>query len=308
MADTSDVQLAYAVDTNPEAALAGAIPWKVLNLVSHDFAPQSDSVQSKVIRPDAATQDARRFAGGFAGTLAMELARDAELEDLMAAALRGAWASDVLKAGVAKTQLVFEEKVMEGASPFYNRYRGARLGGFALEVNTDGIADVRFPVSGRKIDDAATAVATSTYTPAGTAPVLAGVDFTGLTLGGFTNQLDVESITIDMTNNLRSDRKLGSADPRAINYGKRNVTIEATLFFEDNEALQKFKADPVLAGSFGFIAPGGTSGFTFHFDRLRITSYSKPIPGENQTIMVTLGMMATYDATNGTDFRIVRSA
>lgn len=306
MADTSDVQLAFATDTDPTAALAGAIPWKKINFVSHDFAPQADNVRSKVIRPDAATQDARRFSGGFAGTLAMELARDTELEELMAAALRGAWATNVLKAGVAKTQLVFEEKVVEGASPFYNRYRGARLGGFALEVTTDGVADIRFPVTGRSIDDATTIVATSTYTNAGTAPVLIGVDFTGLTLGGFTNQLDIDSITIDMTNNLRADRKLGSRDPRAVNYGKRDVTIDFNAFFRDNEALQKFKADPTASAAFGFTAEGGTSGFDFAFDRCRIVNYGKPIPGENQTIMVAISMVATYDSTNGTDFRITR--
>src|SRR4051812_4801418 len=162
MADTSDVQLAYAVDPTPDVALSGAIPWKVLNLVSHDFAPQSDSVVSKVIRPDAAVQDSRRFSGGFAGTLAMELARDPELEDLMAFALRGVWATNVLKAGVGKNVVVFEEKVLEGASPFYNRYRGGVVGGFALEAGTDGMVDIRFPISGRRVDDATTAVATST--------------------------------------------------------------------------------------------------------------------------------------------------
>lgn len=308
MADTSDAVMAFAADPSPGAVLSGAIPWKKINFVSHDFVPQSDSVTSKVIRPDAAVQESRRFSGGFAGTLAMELARDTELEDLMAAALRGAWATNVLKAGVAKNQFVFEEQVFEGSTPFYNRYRGSVLGGFALEVGTDGMADIRFPVTGRAIDDATAAVATSTYAAAGTAPVLAGVDFTGLTLTGWTNQLDVESISIDLTNNLRADRRMGSPDPRAVNYGKRNVGIEMTCFFEDNEALQKFKANPTVAATFGFTAPGVTAGFDFTFDRLRINSYSKPIPGENATLMVTMGMTATYDQTNGTDFRITRRA
>lgn len=312
MADTSDVQMAFVVDTDPAAALPVAVnpgntQWKRINFVSHDFAPQSDSVRSRVLRPDAANQDVRRFSGGFAGTLSMELARDAELEDLLSYALRGAWVTNVLKAGVAKTEVAFEERVTEGGSAFYNRYRGGVLGGFALEVGTDGLADIRFPVTGRSIEDATAALANAAYTASGTAPVLAGVDFTGLTLGGFTNELDVASITIDATNNLRADRKLGSADPRAIPYGKRDINIDFSAFFRDNEALQKFKADPVSSCSFGFTAPGGTAGYTFDFDRTRITSYGKPIPGENQTIMVSMQMVATYDATNGTDFRITRT-
>jgi len=311
MADTSDVQMAFVVDTNPAAALPvaaapGNTTWQKINFVSHDFAPQSDTARSRVIRPDAANQEARRFAGGWAGTLAMELARDTELENLLSYALRGTWASNVLKAGVAKTYVAFEEKVLEGASPFYNRYRGGVLGGFALEVGTDGFADIRFPVSGLTIEDATAALANSAYTNAGTAATLHGVDFIGLTLGGFTNPLDVESISIDMTNNLRSDRRLGSKDPRAVNWGKRDVTIEFSAYFEDNEALQKFKADPTIAATFGFTVSGGTAGFDFQFDRARITSYGKPIPGENQTLMVAMSMVATYDTTNATDFRITR--
>lgn len=311
MADTSDVQMAYVVDTDPAAALPvaaapGNTAWKRINFVSHDFVPQSDTVRSRVIRPDAANQEARRFSGGWAGTLSMELARDPELEDLMAYALRGVWATNVLKAGAAKTEVAFEERVVEGANPFYNRYRGGVLGGFALEVGTDGMADIRFPVSGRTIEDGTAALANSAYTAAGTAPVLAGVDFTALTLTGWTNPLDVASISIDLTNNIRTDRRLGSPDPRAVNWGKRDVTIELSAFFEDNEALQKFKADPTVAASFGFTAPGGTAGFDFQFDRARITAYGKPIPGENQTIMVSLSMVATYDATNLTDFRVTR--
>lgn len=308
MADTSDVTLAFATDTNPSAVLAGAIPWKQVNFVSHDFTSQSDTVRSRAITPNAATRDARRFSGGFAGTLSMELARDPELEDLMASALRGAWASDVLKAGVARRSIVFEERVVEEAAPFYTRYRGGVLSGFALEVGTDGLVDIRFPVTGQRIEDDDAPVATATYAAAGAAPVLAGVDFTALTMTGWNDPLDVETITIDLTNNTRADRRLGSADPRSVNYGKREVGIDLSVYFTSNEAYQKFKADGLSAASFGFTVPGGTAGFDFSFDRVRVGSYGKPIPGENQTIMVSLGLIATYDATQGTDFRVTRRA
>lgn len=308
MADTSDVTLAFAADATPAAALAGAIPWQRINFVSHDFAPQGETTRSKIIRPDAANQEARRTSGGFSGTLAMELARDAELETLLSYALRGTWVTNVLKAGVAKNQVVFEEKVLEGAVASYFRHRGAVLSGFALEVSPDGMTDIRFPVTGTTIEDDGAIVATSTYAAAGTAPVLAGVDFTALTTTGWLEPLDVESISIDMTNNTRADRKLGSKDPRSVNWGKRDVTIEWNAYFRGREAFQKFKADPVTAISFGFTAPGATSGFDFQFDRTRITAYGKPITGENATIMVPMTAVATYDATQGTDFRITRRA
>jgi hypothetical protein len=305
MADTSDAQIGFALDATPTAVLVTPA-WQLINFVSHDFAPANDVVSSKVIRPDASNKDTRRIGGGFTGTLAMELARDTELETLMSYALRGAWVTNVLKAGVAKNSIAFEEKIFEGATPFYQRYRGTFLGGFALEVTTDGIADIRFPVQGRIMEDDTAIVVGATYPAAGTAPVLLGVEFTALTLSGWTGPMDVEQLSIDMTNNLRADRKLGSKDPRAIPYGKRMAIIDLTAYFRDNEAFQKFKADGTTAASFGFVQSGGTAGFTFQFDRARVTAYGKPVPGENQTIKVTLQLTATYDTTNSTDFRITR--
>lgn len=306
MADTSDAVLSFATDATPGSVLGASIAWQKINFVSHDIAPQADTVRSKVLRPDAATQEARRISGGFSGTIAMELARDVELETLMAAALRGTWVTNVLKAGVAKTNLVFEEQVPEGGTTYYQRYRGAVLGGFALEVSPDGLCDVRFPVSGLTMEDATTITTTATYVNAGTAAILAGVDFTALTMSGFATTLDVESISIDMTQNTRADRKLGSKDPRGIPYGKREATINVTAYFKDNEAFQKFKADPTTAAAFGFTAPGGTAGFDFAFARCRVGTYGKPIPGENNTIKVSLTLLATYDSTDLTDFKITR--
>lgn len=305
MADTSDAIMSFAADATPGSALGAAIVWQKINFVSHDLAPQADTVRSKVLRPDASTQEARRISGGWSGTLAMELARDTELESLMAAALRGTWVTNVLKAGVAKNTYVFEEKVTE-ITDFYQRYRGGVIGGFALEVQPDGLCDIRFPVSGLTMEDAIVITTTATYTNAGTAPILAGVDFTSLTLSGFTTTLDVESISIDMTQNTRSDRRLGSKDPRGIPYGKREVSVTLMAYFKDNEAFQKFKADGTTAAAFGFTAPGGTAGFDFAFARARVTSYGKPIPGENNTIKVSLGLTATYDSTDLTDFKITR--
>lgn len=307
MADTSDVTLAFATDATPGSALGSAIAWQLLNFVSEDFDPDTSTTQSKTIRPDASLKDVRVTQIASGGTLACELSRDPEFDTLLAAALRGAWVSNVLKAGVVKTKFAFEEKVLEGASPFYTRYRGITLGGFSLNATADGIVDVTFPAQGMTIEDAVTTTTGATYVQPGTTSVLAGVDFTGLTDSGLTTQLDVNTVSFDMTNNLRSDPKMGSKTPRDTPYGKRVTTIKANLYFASNEAFQKFKAEGVRAVSFGFVTPGATAGLTFSWPRCRATNYGKPIPGENQTIMVDVEFTATYDGTAATDFSITRT-
>lgn len=308
MSDTSDVQLAYAVDSNPAAALGAGIAWDKINFVSHDFQPAAEGSESKVLRPDASVQDYRRTSDAFGGTLAMELARDAELEDLLAFALRGTWVSDVLKSGVAKNKVVFEEKIpLDAGGHNYFRYRGSVMGGFQLETSPDGQVDIRFPVQGITIESDNAITTTATYNDAGTAPVLYGIDFTAFTLTGFTT-LDVETISIDMTNNPRTDRKLGSKAARDVALGKRTAEVEVVAYFKDKDAFDQFKADPTSAVEFHFIAPGGTSGFEFKFGRAKVMSYGTPIPGENQTLKTTLRFMATYNSTDGTDFLITRTA
>lgn len=307
MSDTSDVTLAFAVDANPGAAIPASTAWQLLNFVSEDFDPDVDTSMSKALRPDASNKEVRVTRIGASGTLAVELSRDAELDTLLAAALRGAWVSNVLKAGVLKTKLMFEEKVLEGALPFYNRFRGVVLGGFSLNAGTDGMVDITFPIQGMTIEDGTAITTTATYVQPGTTPVLAGVDFTGLADSGLTTQLDVASVSFDMTNNIRSDPKMGSKTPRDTPYGKRAITISASLYFASNEAFQKFKAEGTRAVAFGFLTPGATSGITFSWNRCRATNYGKPIPGENQTIMVAVEFVATYDPTTATDFFITRT-
>lgn len=307
--DTSEAQLSYVLDPTPNAAFAAALAWQKLNFVSHDINPAAESTRSKVLRPDASTQDARRTSFSIGGTLAMELARDAELEALMAIALRGSWVTNVLKSGVAKSFVAFEDKMTTDAgAAAYTRHRGCLLNGFALEVSEDGMADIRFPVIGLDTETSAAITTTATYVNAGTAPVCAGVDFTGLTLGGWTNQMDLESISIDMTNNGRTDRKLGQQKPRGAAWGQREVNIEFTAWWRDNEAYDKFKADGVQTATFGFTPPGGTAGFDFLFGRTRLSSFGRAIPGANQTVQATVGLIATYDSTTGTDFQITRRA
>lgn len=307
MADTSDVQLAFANDALPNAALPNALAWFPFNFVSHDLSPQSESVQSKAIRPDAALKEVRRTSSSSAGTIAVELSRDPELDVLLAYALRGAWVSNILKAGVARNLLVFEEKVLEDVAPSYTRYRGCLINGFSLSASTDGMVDVTFPIQGQAIEDAVVVTTGATYAQPGNEAVLAGVDFTGLTDSGLTTQLDVASVSFDMTNNGRSDQKLGQAAPRSVSWGKRVTTITASLFFTSHEAFQQFKADPVRAIAFGFKDPGSPKSIAFSWPRCRATSFGKPIPGENQTIMVAVEFTATYDGTSATDFRITRS-
>lgn len=307
MADTSDVTLAFATDATPGSALGAAIAWQSLNFVSEDFDPDASTVQSKIIRPDAALKEVRRVSSASGGSLVTELSRDPEFDTLLGIALRGTWVSNTLKAGVAKTLLVFEEKVMEGASPFYSRYRGCMLNGFSLNATPDGMVDVTFPVMGQTIEDATAITTTATYVAAGTTSVLAGVDFIGWSDSGMTTQLDVNSVSFDMTNNGRTDSKLGSAAPRSVSWGKRVTTISASLFFASNEAFQRFKADPVRSVTFGFKDPDSTKAIQFTWARCRCTSYGKPIAGENQTIMVALEFTATYDATDLTDFKVVRT-
>lgn len=307
MSDTSDVTLAFAVDTNPSAAIPASTAWNLLNFVSEDFDPDVDTSMSKALRPDASNKEVRVTRIGASGTLAVELSRDPELDILLAAALRGAWVSNTLKAGILKTKLMFEEKVLEGALPFYNRFRGVVLGGFSLNAGTDGMVDLTFPIQGLTIEDGTAITTTATYVQPGTTPVLAGVDFTGLTDSGLTTQLDVASVSFDMTSNVRSDPKMGSKSPRDTPFGKRTITISASLYFANNEAFQKFKAEGTRSVSFGFSTPGVTSSIVFTWGRCRATNYGKPIPGENQTIMVAAEFTATYDPTSATDFYITRT-
>jgi hypothetical protein len=113
-------------------------------------------------------------------------------------------------------------------------------------------------------------------------------------------------LTMEIDNQLRIQRKLGTTDARGVGFGRRQITGSLTAYFEDLTAYNAFltNATPSIIAT----CTDGTNTFTITLPKVRITGGEVPSPGNDTDVTLTLNYQAIYDSTLQTDIQIARSA
>lgn len=305
MADTSEGSLSLVPATTfgvtPATPAFGA-----MRITSETLTAQFDTFESNELSGDATVVEVRRTGQSGSGDANFELHRGPVMETILAAALRGNWASDVLKGSTQRPHFTLERKVENGATDSYFRFEGARVGGislnFAPEEAITGVA--RFMTAGHTASP--TPITGATY-PAPTGvngPPMVGVDVTSMQFGATTG-VDFLGLTLDIDLQLRMQRKMGSKSARGIGYGRRRTTGTARVYFENLDVYNMVLADGisnVLA-----TASDGTNSLSFLLPRIRFTGGEVPNPGNDQDFTLSLTYQATKDPTLGTDVQVTRA-
>lgn len=304
MADSSENTLAMIAEVT--AGTTPATPaFKTLRITGETLVAAYDTLVSNELRADATVADVRRTGLSVSGDINFELSRDANLEDVIAAALRcSAWSANVAKGGVAKPSFTLERKVIGSAATAYMRFTGSRFGGMSLSFTPDEIVTGSFKVMGTGHTAATSIIAGATYDAAGTNPPLAGIDVTSLAVSGVAG-VDYSNLTIELDSALRVQRKLGSTSARGIGYGRRTITGSLTAFFEDLTAYNAFltNSTPSIIAT----ASDGTNSHTITIPKVRFTGGEVPTPGNDQDIMLTLNWQAIYDSGISSDIQWTRA-
>ncbi len=281
--------------------------FQTLRLVSETLTPQFETVVSNEIRKDNEVSEVRRSGISATGEAAFELHRNANLEEMMAAALRGAWTADVLKAASLQKAFTFERNISNNLGQiYYLRFEGLRIGGMSLNIAPEEYVTGSFRLSaaGSTASNAILTGATYPEVAGVNGSPMVGVDVTTLTVGGAAGA-DFLALTIDVENSLRMQRKIGQKSVRGIGYGRRAVTGTLRIYFEDLQAYNLLLAD--TTSSIVATISDGVNSFTITIPRIRFTGGEVPNPGNDQDFVLTLNWQATIDATLATSLQIARA-
>lgn len=303
MADTSDGTLAFIAEVTP--GVTPATPaFKYIRMTGETLSQNVDTLVSNEIRPDAMVADVRRSTVQVGGEINFELSKDTNFEDLMSAAMRGTFAANVLKGGVVKNSFTFERKIVGASVTNYLRFLGCRIETFSLNIQPDQIVTGSMGVMGTSHETDTSIITGATYGAAGTNAVMAGADVTAIALSGVAG-VDYLSATINLTNNLRVQRKLGTTAARGVGYGRRQISGEIKAYFEDTNAYNTFINDSTPALS--CTISDGTNSYAINVPKIRITSGEVPNEGNDNDFIVTLGYTALYDSGISSDMQITRA-
>lgn len=260
------------------------------------------ALQSDEIRNDAEIADFRLGARHVEGTASAELSYGT-FDDLLAAALRGTWASDMLVAGILRPSFTFVDFNADINDLPYTIYRGCEVNSMNIKISASAMVTVEFGIIGRTMEQRAALPAGWIV---GSRTVTSPMDgFSGgLSANGVKNNVITE-LSIDIDNGIEPRFVVGSKYSIRPGAKRRNVTGSLTAYFEDNTLRLAYLNE--LPQAIVMTLSDGASGNTYEITmpKVKLTEAPRPIDGEGD-IMQNISYRGLLDATASTSIKIVR--
>jgi len=261
-----------------------------------------EGFQSGDLRADRQISDFRH--GGKATTLALPFEfKHGEFDPLLESALFGAWATNVLKAGVTRKSFQMEVAYTDIAQ--FHLFNGLIVNSMSLSISTDATVTGTFNMVGLDM----TPSGTTSDNVGGFTPVGAKRSFdsfSGVINEGGSPIAIVTAVELNIENGLTPAKVIGSDVPVDYFDGRCNVTGTLTAFFEDAVLLNKFLNETPSDLDLTLTDPDGNT-MQIEVPRIIYTGGSAPVSGE-AGISIAMPFQAVYDATATTALQITRSA
>lgn len=304
-ANASDTRLSIV----PEAAW-GVTPttpaFQNIRFTSEGLTPNKETTRSQEIRPDRNVTDEIMVGRSVSGNMDFELSYGT-FDDLLESLFHAEWDAedDIIINGANIGQSFTAERTLKlnDGSSHYSRFTGLVVNSMSLAISAGSLVTGSFDVMGKFGGAGTSAIAGATYADAPQSRVInaathfAGLTLTGGDLGGETPL--IQSINLNMTNNLRAQTAVGSIDNVGMGAGQFEVTGSIEAYFRPG-LLQAFLDHEDLGLEFTLGTEAG-SRYKFEIPTLVLTG----APGGNATgndsdVMSTADFTGVLDRTSGT--------
>lgn len=301
-ANASDTRLSIV----PEAAW-GTTPttpgFQNIRFTSENLQPAKETVRSQEIRPDRNVTDEIMVGRSVSGNMDFELSYGT-FDDLLESLFHAEWTGDddeILINGANIGQSFTAERTIKlnDGSSHYSRFTGLVVNSMSLSIASGALVTGSFDLMGKFGGAGTTALSGATYANANQARVInAATDFASLTmtgLGGGDTPL-IQSIELNITNNLRAQRAVGSLDNVGMGAGQFEVTGTITAYFRPG-LLTAFLSHSDIGLEFTL---GTAAGFRYKITIPTLVLTGSPggnADGNDSDLMSTVQFTAVLDRT-----------
>jgi hypothetical protein len=288
-----------------EGALANAIASTVISNASISLTSTSVLFPAAVSTQVAQFQVGQFISIGRAGVFRIAAkGTDSLTLEASAIASTGVVSTTVtgrhLRNGTTKKSYIVEKGFEDLANTFL-RATGLRIDAMSLTARTGQQVTGSFTVTGEKVAPAASTLA-SAITSATTTDVMnATGNVPTIFEGGFASGSSavVTNLSINLRNNTRQQRGLGSLYPRGIGLGSIDLSGSVEVYFEDTTLFSKFVNHTATSLAFPFKDDAGNT-MVFQIPRLKFSTGPLSAAGLNQDVMLSLDWTAEPDPTTNT--------
>lgn len=279
--------------------------WQLARFTGESLSATVVTTQSNEIRSDRLISDMPKTNLTVGGGLDIELSATT-YDDFIEAALCGTWASDVLKVGVVDRSFSIEKEFADLSR--FASFAGMRVGQMSLSMAFGAIITGSFTFAGTGSDTATTSlVGTGSTTAATTTEVLnASSDVGTVKIDDVATDICIQTITLDVTNNLRERGCIGNDAPSDQRKGTSTVTGTVEMYMDVDAWALYEKALANTAISLEYTVTDGVNSYTFLIPKAKLAGDTPTIDGLDTDVMFTATFTALADAVEGTNLKITR--
>ena len=304
MSESNRGTLKYVAETTFNTTPSNSANWKHVEFTGESLSATVNTTESAGIRADRMLSDMPKVSTQVAGGVDFELS-PSSFDDWIEAALCGTWTSNVLKVGTTKRSFSME-KGFEDLG-VYQSFTGMRVGQMSLATTYGSIITGSFQFTGAGSAQLGTSLVGTGSVANAVADVFNSTSDVGsVTIDGSSTGICINSLNLDVNNNLREINCIGQEFANDISYGSASVTgsVELYLSAETWALYGNVLANTEVAIS--YTVSNGTDSYTFLLPKVKLSGDTPPIGGKDQDVMITFNFSALYDDTTGTNIQITR--
>jgi len=306
MSDANRVSLKYVPETVYGTTPTDSANWQALRFTSSSMAAAPQTVISNELRSDRMVQDLIKVGEAVSGEIGIEHSMDT-FDELMEAALLGAWSLDVLKVGQTERSFTVEVGYEDWSPAQYLQFKGMRVGTMNLAFPYGAIVTGSFGFAGKEALSSTTSlVGAGSVTAATTTDVVQGSsDVSSILLDGGAPGAIIKSVNLSLDNTMRPVEGIGQAGPSDQAYGRAMITGSMEMYFDSIAMYDKLIAN--TTASLQWTVGDGTSTQTFLLPKIKFNDGQPDVSGVDTDVMITLNFTALYDSVEDTSLKITRA-
>lgn len=209
------------------------------------------------------------------------------------------WVGDYIRNGTTQKNYSIERQFQDQASVLYELFTGMTVDTFNLSAESAAIVDTTFAFIGKDSTSSTTRTSGATDQAALATEILnTSSDVGSLREGGseVTTPNYVISLTMNIANNLRSQKAVANTGNVGIGVGEATVTGSLVTYFGDNTLLTKVLNNTESSLDFRF-KDDADNVLLFDMPRIKFSSGAPDVSGKNTDVTAELGYQAIRDAT-----------
>ena len=290
-------------DTTPAAAT-----WDTVRLTSESLSATPNVNQSSEIRADRMVADQFIVSTASEGSMDFELSATGATDVLLEGAMYDSWTTDVLKIGTEKHSYSIEKAYTDLTANHYTVFSGCVISQMSLNVAYGEPVTGSFEIAGASVTPAS-ATQSGTITAATTTAVMNAVsDLSTLNIGGTAFGGCIQSVSLNINNNVRPSECIGSDTPGDQIAGTAQITGSLSAYLTDT-TVQWYTSQVLNQTAFDIqftIEDAAGNSYDFDLPNCRISGASPNAEGIDTDVMINVDFNALYHAASASSLVVTR--